>query len=72
MDEMRYDIWYQVGSTYKCGCCGRIPTYLDIKYMRECPKCHHYMTGYETENSIEPIVGDAPKEEHRDWHHIPY
>ena len=45
-----YDVWKKFGNTYKCGCCGRIPTYVDIRDLKECFFCEHLMNYYEGEN----------------------
>ena len=44
------DAWKKVGSTYKCGCCGRIPTFVDICDLKVCPHCDHQMWWYEKDD----------------------
>lgn len=58
--EKEYDVWKMVGvSTYRCGCCGRIPVFVDIRDLTICPHCEHVMNFYETENGIAPIRKDG-------------
>ena len=53
--ENKYDTWLKVGEHYRCGCCGRMPIFVDIRDLTVCPHCQHMMNWYETENGIKPI-----------------
>lgn len=48
----KYDTWLKVGNTFRCGCCEKIPTFVDINDLAVCPHCKHVMKGYETDHGI--------------------
>lgn len=50
-----YDTWLKVGSTFRCGCCGKIPIFVDIRDLTVCPHCLHIMKFYETDHGVFPI-----------------
>lgn len=51
----KYDTWLKFGQTYRCGCCLKIPTYVDIRDLTVCPHCEHLMKQYETDHGVFPI-----------------
>ena len=57
--ENDYDVWKRVGGSFRCGCCGRIPVFVDIRDLTICPHCEHVMNFYETENGLVPIRKDG-------------
>lgn len=50
MDD--YSTWKLVGHIFRCGCCGKIPVYVDIRDLKTCPHCEHVMKWYETDHGI--------------------
>lgn len=61
MDQIReVDVWKYFGGAYKCGCCGRIPTFVDIRDLKTCPHCLHQMWWYEkADGSVETLFPDG-------------
>ena len=49
------DIWQKFGGSFRCGCCGKMPTFVDIRDWRTCPHCEHVMKWYETAYGLEPM-----------------
>ena len=50
-----YDTWLMFGGTFRCGCCYKIPIFIDIRDLTRCPHCEHVMKFYETEKGIVPL-----------------
>lgn len=50
-----YDTWLKFCGTFRCGCCYKIPTFIDIRDLTRCPHCEHVMKFYETEKGIVPL-----------------
>lgn len=51
MEQIRtVDTWKRIGKTYRCGCCGKIPVFVDIRDLKVCPNCRHQMLWYENED----------------------
>ena len=46
------DTWQKVGRHFRCGCCRRMPTCVDILDLKVCPHCQHVMKWYETDHGI--------------------
>lgn len=46
-------IWKKYGNTYRCGNCGYIPTYVDIRDWKVCPKCEVLKSFCETDHGLE-------------------
>jgi len=57
--DTQYDVWKKLGTTFKCGCCGRIPHFVDIRDLQNCPHCGHLMNYYETEDGLVPLRPDG-------------
>jgi hypothetical protein len=57
--EKQYDVWLKIGKTYKCGCCGRIPCFVDIRDLTTCPHCEHMMNYYETDEGPKLLRPDG-------------
>lgn len=51
----KYDTWLKFGGTFRCGCCYKIPTFVDIRDLTVCPHCEHAMKFYETDHGVFPI-----------------
>lgn len=39
--------WLKIGNMYKCGNCGKIPTYINIQELKKCPYCDILKSFYE-------------------------
>lgn len=50
-----YSTWLKVGKNFKCGCCGKMPTFVDILDLKTCPHCQHMMRWYETDHGVYPL-----------------
>lgn len=68
----RPKIWVRVGSTYKCGNCGKIPTFIHISELKKCPHCEILKSFYEDENgdlipmwTKDMLKGEYPNVEYR-------
>lgn len=48
-------IWKKFGQLYKCGNCGYIPTFVDIRDWARCPKCDILKFFYETDDGLKPM-----------------
>lgn len=48
-----YKIWRKLGVMYKCPNCGFIPTYVDIRDWKICPKCEVLKSFCETDHGLE-------------------
>lgn len=51
----KYDTWLKVGEHFRCGCCLKMPIFVDIRDLTVCPHCQHIMKWYETDHGIFPI-----------------
>lgn len=55
--------WVRCGNMFKCGNCGKIPTYVDIREWKHCPHCEVLKTFYEGPNGDLIYMGsDAMRE----------
>ena len=67
------NIWLKTGGSFRCGNCLYMPTFVDIRDWKTCPKCGKEKLWYETNDGFEPvyregesdiiIFEDAPKKE---------
>lgn len=60
MDE--YSTWLKFGGSFRCGCCYKMPTFVDIRDLTVCPHCDHIMKWYETDQGIFPIKNQGEGE----------
>ena len=51
-------IWKKYGGSYRCGNCGYMPTFIDIRDWKRCPKCEVLKTFYESEDELLPTFSD--------------
>lgn len=60
----KYDTWLKVGEHFRCGCCMRMPIYVDIHDLMVCPHCLHIMKWYETDHGTFPLKMQKGDEKH--------
>lgn len=66
MGMNNYDTWLKVGGSFRCGCCLRMPTFVDIRDLKVCPHCQHIMNWYETDHGSLPMRNQEGEEQHVD------
>ena len=64
-----YGTWRKVGKVYMCGCCKRIPVFVDIRDLTVCPRCLHNMDWYETDEGIMPMRIQAADQNEKENEH---